>query len=230
VVKAAWSDSMSQKLFVLGLPGSGKSTVSRYIVSYIKRYYSDFFASRICDYDILYDMFEEDTAKKHFYPTEYDGFYVMNPAKYDAALKKLEKQIENNDFAENEIVLIEFARSDYLRAFQNFSEDFLLDAYFLFLDVDLEIGMKRVKDRVKHPDPSSRDDHFVSDYTFEYYRQKDNAKYLTSVSKQLTVKYGIHPNKIKIVHNTGPKKGIWHFVNGIIEKIIKEAPVLSSVF
>src|SRR5207248_7696664 len=145
----------------------------------------------------LYEMFEHDVANKHFYPTEYNGFYVKNPSQYDAALKKLEKEIENYNFAENEIVLIEFARSDYLHAFQNFSKSFLRDAHFLFLDVDIDVGMKRVRDRVKHPDSTSRDDHFVSKYTFEYYRQKDNAKYLSSVAMQLTIKYGINPHNIK---------------------------------
>jgi thymidylate kinase len=217
---------MSQKLYVLGLPGSGKSTVSRYIVVYIKRYHDDFSATRKCDYDILYMMFEEDTAHKHFFPTEYNGFYVKNPAKYDAALKMLEKEIENYNFAENEIVLIEFARSDYLYAFQNFSKSFLLNAYFLFLDVDIEVGMKRVRERVKHPDPTSRDDHFVSKYTFEFYRQKDNTKYLSSVSKQLTIKYGIPPTKIKVLDNKGPKRNFWDDVNDIIKTIVREATLV----
>lgn len=217
---------MSQKLFILGLPGSGKSTVSRYIVDYVKRYYHGFFATRICDYDTLYEMFEGDIANKHFYPTEYNGFYVKNPSKYDAALKILEKQIENNEFAENEIVLIEFARSDYLRAFQNFSGSFLQDAYFLFLDVNIEVGMKRVRDRIKCPDPVTRDDHFVSDYTFEFYRQKDNEKYLSSVTKQLIIKYGIDPRHIKIVDNRGPKRSFWNDVNEIVKAIMRAAPVL----
>lgn len=224
---AAWRASMSKKLFVLGIPGSGKSTVSRYIVDYVKRYYNDFFATRICDYDILFEMFEEDAAKEYFYPTEeYNGFYVKNPAKYDEALKKLEKQIENKDFAENEIILIEFARSDYLHAFQNFTETFLQDAYFLFLDVDIELGMKRVKDRVKHPDPASRDDHYVSKYTFEFYHQKDNAKYLSSVSRKLIIKYGINSHHIKIMDNRGSKRSFWNDANGIIKTIVREAPIL----
>src|ERR1700693_2531710 len=141
---------MSQKLFVLGLPGSGKSTVSRYIVDYLRKYYDGFIATRISDYDILYDMFLEDSDHKHFYPTEHNGFYVKNPSKYDAALKKLEREVENHNIAKNEFVIIEFARNDYLRAFQIFSEAFLQNAYFLFLDVDVEVGMRRVKDRVKH--------------------------------------------------------------------------------
>jgi len=113
-----------------------------------------------------------------------------------------------------------------LYAFQNFSKSFLLNAYFLFLDVDIEVGMKRVRDRVKHPDPTSRDDHFVSKYTFEFYRQKDNTKYLSSVSKQLTIKYGIPPTKIKVLDNKGPKRNFWDDVNDIIKTIVREATLV----
>jgi adenylate kinase family enzyme len=217
---------MSQKLFVLGLPGSGKSTVSRYIIDSVKRHYDDFRALRFCDYDILYNMFKEDDTGEQFYPTEHNGFYVKNPRIYDEALKKLEHEIENFHFSGNEIVIIEFARNDYLHAFQIFDKSFLQDAYFLFLDVDIEVGMKRVKERVKHPDPTSSDDHFVSDYTFEFYRQRDNAKYLSSVEKQLTIKYGINPRHIEIVDNRGPKRNFWNDVNELINTIVKETPIL----
>jgi adenylate kinase family enzyme len=224
VVKVSWSAFMSQKLFVLGLPGSGKSTVARYIVENVKRHYDDFHAIRFCDYDILYNMFKEDDAEEHFYPTEHNGFCVKNPLCYDEALKKFEIEINNSHFADNEIALLEFARNDYLHAFQNFSITFLHDAYFLLLDVDIELGMKRVKERVRHPQCS--DDHFVSKYTFEFYRQKDNAKYLSSVAKQLSIKYGINPHHIKIVDNKGPQRNYWSVVNELINTIVNEAHIL----
>jgi adenylate kinase family enzyme len=218
---------MSQKLFVLGLPGSGKSTVSRFIVKNVKQYHDDFSATRLSDYDILYEMFEEDKVQQRFfYPTAHNGFYVKKIETYDAALKKLEQKIQNPEIAENEFVIIEFARSDYLHAFQIFSEAFLQDAYFLFLDVDIEIGMKRVRDRVKHPDPTTRDDHFVSKYTFEAYRQRENAKYLCSVKKHLVLKYGINPRNIKIVDNRGPQRNFWNVVFELINTIVSQAPIL----
>jgi adenylate kinase family enzyme len=218
---------MSQKLFVLGLPGSGKSTVSRFIVKNVMRHYDDFSATRLSDYNILYEMFEEDKVQQQFfYPTAHNGFYVKKIETYDAALMKLEQKVANHKIAKNEFIIIEFARNDYLRAFRNFSKAFLQDAYFLFLDVDIEIGMKRVRDRVKHPDPTTRDDHFVSSYTFEAYRQRDNAKYLCSIAKHLTLKYGINPRHIKIVDNRGPQRNFWNVVFELINTIVNEAPIL----
>src|SRR5712691_12246779 len=79
------------KLFVLGLPGSGKSTISHAIVRYVKQTYKNWFVERFCDYDILYNMFKGDTRRKDFYPAKYGGFYVTNPTKYDIALSQIEK-------------------------------------------------------------------------------------------------------------------------------------------
>ena len=50
-----------------------------------------------------------------------------------------------------EIVLIEFSRNDYEKAFQQFSREFLQDAYFLYLNVDLEICKRRIRERIANP-------------------------------------------------------------------------------
>lgn len=221
---------MAQKLFILGLPGSGKSTIACHIVNYSQRNYQDWSAIRLCDYDILYKMFEQDKERndqeeKHFHPIAHDGFYVKASFIYDEALKQLETAIENCKYPDNVLVIIEFARSDYVRALGNFSDRFLQDAYFLFLNVDIETGMKRVRDRVKHP--RSRDDHFVSEYTFEAYRQKDTAKYLSGVAKHIIRKYAIKPWRMKIQDNhKGPKKEFWDSIYEFAVKIMKQTLVL----
>src|SRR5258708_21892648 len=51
VIGATWSACMPHKIFILGLPGSGKSTMSRYILKYMQRYLDEYSATRICDYD-----------------------------------------------------------------------------------------------------------------------------------------------------------------------------------
>lgn len=213
---------MAQKLFILGLPGSGKSTIACHIVDYFKRNHKEWSSIRLSDYDILYSMFQEDQTQKNFYPTEHNGFYVKTPFMYDKALMQLEMEIASYDYAENTLIVIEFARSDYVHALANFSPAFLQDAYFLFLDADVETGMKRVRDRMKHPNPRSRDDHFVSKITFEFYRQKDNAKYLSEVAKRITNEHSINPKKIKIMNNNkGPKKEFWDSIHAFVESIME---------
>ncbi len=135
------------------------------------------------------------------------------------------ENIENCEYAENTLIVIEFARSDYIHALSNFSKEFLQDAYFLFLDVDVETGMKRVKDRVKHP--HSLDDHFVSKYTFEFYRQKETAKYLSGVAQHITKRYGIRLQRIKIVNNNkGLKKDFWDEIHEFVDSIMESVAML----
>ena len=84
---------MAVKLFVLGLPGSGKSTVCRRIAENITVYpgWSTF---RFNDYHILYEMFQEDAKGKYFRPiSEHGGFDVVNPIAFDIALQKLEIEV-----------------------------------------------------------------------------------------------------------------------------------------
>ena len=210
---------MAQKLFILGLPGSGKSTIARHIVDDFRRHHKDLSAIRISDYDILYQMFLEDHAQKHFYPTEHKGFYVKSPFIYDKALQQLEMEVKLSADAANTLIVIEFARSDYIQGFSNFSKDFLQDAYVLFLNTDIETGMKRVRDRVKYP--RTRDDHFVSKYTFELYRLKDTNKYLSGIAQHLIQKYGICSQRIKIMNNNkGLKKAFWDELHAFIENIM----------
>jgi adenylate kinase family enzyme len=217
---------MAHKLFILGLPGSGKSTIACHIFDYFKRNQKEWSAQRLCDYDLLYSMFLEDKAQKHFYPTEHKGFLVKSPFIYDKALKQLEMEIASREYDDNTLIVIEFARSDYIRAFANFNPEFFQDAYFLFLDVDIETGMKRVMDRVKHP--HSRDDHFVSKYTFEFYRQKDTAKYLSGVVQHITKRYGIQPQRTKIMNNNkGPKKEFWDSIHEFVDNIMEYAFMLA---
>ncbi len=214
---------MPQKIFVLGLPGSGKSTISRYILKYMHRYHDEYSITRICDYDILYQMFKDDPDHKSFYPTQHDGFYVKDPSMYVLALKKLEEIVVNDcDYAKKDLVIIEFARTDYTKAFKNFNPTFLRDAFFLFLDVDIETGMKRVKDRVRNP--VCRDNHFVSKFTFEFYRQKDNAKHLSSETLHLMKRYNISSDNVKILNNRGPERGFWEIVNNLIKRVVEETP------
>lgn len=104
---------MAVKIFVLGLPGSGKSTVCRRIAEYIT-VYPGWSALRINDYHILYKMFQEDTKGKYFRSIpEFGGFDVVNPIAFDIALQKLEREVieHTSNAKSDEIIIIEFAKT-----------------------------------------------------------------------------------------------------------------------
>ena len=81
------------------------------------------------------------------------GFDVLDLTAFDNALKKLEQVINRHlsSAKQIEIILIEFARNDYQRAFQQFSAEFLQDAYFLYLDADIETCKRRIRERITNP-------------------------------------------------------------------------------
>lgn len=157
---------MSIKLFILGRPGSGKSTAFRHIKEYLRQQYCNWTITRYNDYDILQEMSNREKLfppkKKKFEAKEPDGFDVLDFTVLDEALRLIEKSVRaRSSKKKEELVIIEFARQDYNQALALFSDSFLRDSYFLFLDADLKVCIQRVKDRVTSP--PTPDNHFVSD-------------------------------------------------------------------
>ena len=164
------------KLFVLGRPGSGKSTAINRIIELAGRWnYSTY---HIKDYDILLEMYQQDVRHEQFCPAEWDGFNVTEFSVLDTALKRLETKVGNSkevplSSEREEIVMIEFARDDYAQALSNFSPDFLVGAYFLFVETDLETCIERIHNRRTNTTPNS-DHHSVSDLIMRNYYHTDN--------------------------------------------------------
>jgi len=237
---------MSMRLFLLGLPGSGKSTVARHVISYVGKQQSDCYTARVNDYDILYTMYKADTEGK-FSPTGRDGFDVREPSVFDSALKTVEKEASHFDVldpsmldsalkvaeqkakeaertANNDaqavfkpmLILIEFARDDYSHALQQFSPGFLQGAYFLFLDASIEICKARIRERIAHP--QTPDDHEVSDYIFDSYYDKDSAH---ALSANVIADHGIEQQHVKVLDNNGSFDDIRGEIEGFVDTIVK---------
>ena len=188
--------SETWKLFLLGMPGSGKSIIAQDIVQYTMSQYN-LSTCHINDYGILSEMYrnsrkslynpvyKRSKISRRFLPSKYGGFIVNDSVVYDEALQKLKRQVEEGERRAlpgvNQLVLIEFARSDYQHAFQVLKPDFLMDASFLFLDGDIEVCMKRASQRVlKSKHKKSRNDYYVSRLVFDRYCRSNNSKYLNS--------------------------------------------------
>jgi adenylate kinase family enzyme len=189
---------MAVKLFVLGLPGSGKSTVSRAIAEYVGK--KGLETTRINDYVILEQMFHDDIEGKQFRSAGQGGFDVLDLSAFDTALKRLEQATEQYILTTKPegIILIEFARNDYQKAFQQFNQDFLQNAYFLYLAVDIGTCKKRIHERIVHP--TTPDDHFVSEYIFSAYYNKDNGQ---DIPHMLEEDYGVGMQRVMVIDNKG---------------------------
>jgi hypothetical protein len=117
-------------------------------------------------------MFLEDLTRdireRRFAATTFGGFNTIDLDVLDAALIRLE-QIVKSFHAELLIphklvfTVIEFSRNDYLRAFKQFSPDFMENACFIYLDTEIDKGKNRVYKRIsKRDEYKTKDDHFVS--------------------------------------------------------------------
>src|SRR5581483_9637093 len=169
---------MSIKLFILGRPGSGKSTACRSVEKFLRQQeqYKGWSIIHYKDYKILYEMFWYEKLfpnprkpKQFEATTDFDGFDVLDFTVLDTALVNLEKKArERTTDQKDELIIIEFARQDYQHAFKQFSSSFLKDSYFLFIEADVATCIERVKERSINP--ATEDDFFVSDFIItEYY-------------------------------------------------------------
>ncbi len=205
---------MSAKVFVLGRPGSGKSTAARQVKRFLMQ--REWTAQHINDYEILRKMFLADTQRIRFRPTEHNGFDAIDLTVMDIALHEVEAKVYTCLPSVN-LVTIEFARNDYREALQQFAPSFLKDAYFLFLDADIETCLQRVHERVMHS--NSLDDHpSFSDAIFRCYYQKENGAYMAAC---LQKEFGLQ-KQVKVINNTGSLDDFTHNIEQFADEIFRQ--------
>ncbi len=212
---------MGVKVFVLGLPGSGKSAAARCIQMLARD--KEYTVKGFNDYHILRAWFEKAPDGPQFSRTEHGGFDIHDLTVFDTSLRELELRISQEaTFSEKELILIEFARADYLNAFKQFSSAFLQDAYFLFIDAEISVCKERVWQRFINR--SSSDDHYVSDYIYDTYyhigREYCSADELNMIRDQSEEYYNVNAQKMKKVYN-GEKTSLISFHTEIEQDTLK---------
>jgi adenylate kinase family enzyme len=213
---------MSVKVFVLGRPGSGKTTAVRFIQALAER--GKYPTLRVKDYDILRQMYLDDIELNagNFRPAPCDGFDILNYSMFDLALQKLEEHVNAKSVTSKEIITIEFARNDYREALGIFTKEFLQDSYFLFLNAQLDVCKERILKRITHP--PRPDYHFVSDYIMDNYYYQDNWDYIKNVfSKQPE-----YEDRVIMYQNTGELSDLQREVGIFFDSIVAKE-FLSSI-
>ena len=211
---------MLVKIFITGLPGSGKSTAYRGIRRYVEGLNRSWYVLRINDYDILKAMCMADTKPKKFRLTRYKGFIVKDFSVLDEALKEAKTRIETyKSSATNEFIVIEFARNDYKHAFKQFGYDILQDAYFLFIEAKKSICLKRLKERVTQP--LTPDNHYVSSYIFQSYYRKD----LQDTPSDLKADYRINDQHLLVIDNNGLEADLIAQIEQFVAAILEQEEV-----
>jgi len=207
---------MTETVFILGRPGSGKSTATYRIAG--SAWNIGWFVIRIRDYEILWQMYQNDTENKQFHSIEYNGFDVVDFSVLDLALQEVEMRVLECMSPANErgLIIIEFARDDYDKAFKLFHRDIIQNAYFLFIEADVETCIQRIRERVTHP--LTADDNFVSDYMLKNYYHKDSKEYIAS---RLKADYNINKH-IEIIDNMGSQQDFTEKVLRFAEKIFEQ--------
>jgi adenylate kinase family enzyme len=215
------------KLFLLGRPGSGKSTAAHKIEKEVR--HENLSAIRICDYKMLYDMFKRELHQskpgpKQFSPAEYNGFNVIDFPVLDTVLEEMERKVQEQiSFGKNDFILIEFARDDYFKALKFFDcdPDFLGSAYFLFFDVDIDTCISRIYKRIFSASIADEfyDNHFVPEKIIRgYYHNDVNPDTIA----QLVQGYQIDSQRIKIFDNNGSLEAFHRKIKDFIDDLLKQ--------
>ena len=181
----------------------------------------------INDYEILDAWFQDDTEEKRFRSSEYGGFEITIPKVYDEALETLKEEVlQYQPSRENELIIIEFARCDYQHALEQLGIEFRQEAYFLFIDADIETCVQRIYDRVQHR--STLDDHFVSDKVIKCY---DQPNYVETNIFLLKTTFEIDDARISIIDNSTNcnKRDFYNRVNDFVDYIAERNGILPQV-
>jgi energy-coupling factor transporter ATP-binding protein EcfA2 len=205
------------KLFILGRPGSGKSTAVRYISNVLQDRKWDI--RNINDYYSLLEMAWSGSPKVRLMAN--GGFDVRVDSAYNKALRIVKREVERIDkiYSEeqslsNRLVTIEFSRDEYQTALQQFGDEFLKDAYLLFIHADIDTCRNRIYNRIKYPKKS--DDHpSVPEEIYETRFANDNIEYM-----ELLQQNGLF-RKVEIIPNMEPLYKFHKKLDTSIESILE---------
>jgi hypothetical protein len=223
--------------FLLGRPGTGKSTLAQLIEASAQR--KGWVTQHFYDYKYLRDMFQreieenvllEERAFRQKGPEACPGFDVLDFNVLDTGLEQMAEDIRtarSEHPTANKLFLIEFARKEYSRALHIFGYDILNGAHLLYVKLDLEHCIKRVRQRVVENCSGSEFDHFVSEEIMNSYYGGDDwlagqiSEYLDYLRSDL-----VHVS-LDEIDNSGTYQELEEKVEEIVSLLVPELATIS---
>ena len=173
---------MSLNVFILGRPGSGKSSIAQQIYLTLQR--NGWSVEHLYDYKLLQERFLQEIndniplQRRQFEPRgpeAMQGFDVLDPSVLDTVLQDLAAfatRLSNSHSSyENSLLLIEFARKDYWRSLSLFGHALLQNAHIVYIESSFEDCMERIDQRI---DSRSEYGHYVSNEIMRQYYLTDD--------------------------------------------------------
>jgi adenylate kinase family enzyme len=206
-------------LFVLGRPGSGKSTAVQHCIKVAHQH--GWQTVRIKDYEILYDLFRQDTAQQRFRPAPFGAFDVIDFTVLDEVLRSLQDQVRQHLYSQaKKLVIVEFARDEYQKALATFDESILSLSYFLLVEARIDACIHRIHTRIQHQ--VRQDNHYVSAEILRAYYCRDNRRYFL---EDLAAQHNIEQHKISIIENNSSYSTFINLVDQFIAFVLLKTPV-----
>jgi hypothetical protein len=227
---------MTKIAFLLGRPGTGKSTLAQLIEASAWR--SGWTTQHYYDYKYLQDMFQheieenvplDERAFRQKGPETCHGFDVLDFNVLDIALEQMADDIRterSKHQTANKLFLIEFARKEYCRALHIFGYDILRDAHLLYVKLGLETCIKRVQERANVHRLRSEYDHYVSEEIMRDYYGGDDwldgqiSEYLNYLQSDL-----VHVS-LDEIENSGTCQELEGKVEGVVNRLVHEMVTL----
>ncbi len=207
---------MKDYVFLLGRPGSGKSFIYETITRTLKDAGKIKTVKRLDDFPILKELLDADKEFKRHTRKE-GGFQVTDWTIVDEVLRTINDRLPGIRRNSN-IVFVEFARDNYIKAFENFTEEILKKSLILYVYCPFDICLARNRRRFELRKSNPLDDHIVPTGLMETYYRNDDIEKIYLENPQKLEK--MLPCDYVVVDNS--KESLTHLIgqfDEVIEKI-----------
>ena len=215
---------MVETVFLLGCPGSGKSTSTHCIEMIARDENEKLSVERFTDYQILDDWFQADKECRRFRPSKHGGFDILDDLVYDEALAvMIDKVLECKSLKAHDLLVVDFARADYRSAFDLLGKNLIQNSLFLLFHTEIATCIQRIQERVRTA--TSFDDHFTSEFVLETY---DRPNYIGSIVTMLEENYQVEERRIRIINNSSKhsKEDLYRQMSEFVEDLVHRKSVL----